>query len=277
MTGSALGGNMMRSRLKKMAIIAGAGAIATMGTLALNPFSASADGASTSTSVSAPTSLTTGHAVNFTAFVTPTTAIPGTKPTGTVTFTIVGSDNSSVACAGGVSNPTINGKGKAVCKISSGTLVASASPYSVTAVYSGDDNFAGSTGSTSLDVTLAPSHVKLTYDAKPTSGSATTFTATVTGGGAGSLPTGQVIFAVSTSPSAGSTKCSGGNTQTLAASSDATPVAIVTCALQAKWFKVPAATKTDPHPSASWTVTASYRGDNNLNGSTTSKSGASKV
>ncbi|HLI55423.1 MAG TPA: hypothetical protein VKY26_00185, partial [Actinomycetota bacterium] len=68
-----------------------------------------------------------------------------------------------------------------------------------------------------------------------------------------------------------------GNAQALAPSSDPTPVAQATCVLQAKWFKVPAASKSDAHPSASWTVTASYFGDGNLNGTSSTKSGASKV
>ncbi len=281
MTGSALGGTMKRSRLRKIAISAGAGAIATFATLALNPFSASADPAATTTTVSGPASLATGHPVTFTAAISPSkTTAPVVKATGTVTFTITGRDSSTVSCSGGTNAVALNGSGKAVCKIASGVLVASATPYSVAAAYSGDANFGPSTGSLSQTVSLAASHLKLTYDAKPTSGSATTFTATVTGGGAGSLPTGNVQFSVSAVPAPGNSsllKCTGGNAQALAPSSDPTPLAEATCVLQAKWFKVPAATKTDPHPTASWTVTASYSGDGNLNGSTATKSGASKV
>jgi hypothetical protein len=273
---------MMRSRLKIIASIAGAGALATVGTLALNPFSASADGAPTSTAVSAPTSLATGHAVNFTAIVTPTTAIPGTKPTGTVTFTITGSDSSSVACAGGVSDPTVNGKGKAVCKISTGTLKASASPYSVTAVYSGDSNFAGSTGNLSQTVTAATTHIALTFSPKVTTGLATLVTATLSGG-SGTLPSGVVSFAV-TSPYAskpatlycGGVKGPRANIQALSSNGATKPQSVATCNLVAGWFNVPASSTQDPHPSSIWKVTASYTGDGNYGAVQAFKGGRSK-
>jgi hypothetical protein len=283
MTGSALGGNVMRSRLKKIASIAGAGAVATVGTLALNPFSASADGAPTTTSVSAPTSLSTGHAVNFTAIVTPTTAIPGTKPTGTVTFTITGSDNSSVACAGGISNPAINGKGKAVCKISSGTLTASASPYAVTAVYSGDTTFAGSTGNLSQTVNEATTHISLSFNPKVTSGAATTVTATLSGG-SGALPTGNVAFVVTSGNPTKSydLNCGAGKVasqadfQALSSNGATKPEAVASCSLVAGWFNVPSSTTNDPHPSSSWQVTATYGGDGNYGRALSLKKGKSR-
>jgi large repetitive protein len=282
MTGSALGGNMIKSRLKKIAIVAGAGAVAAAGVLALDPFSAgAADAVTTTTTVTAPAHVTTGHAVTFVATIAPskTGSGPVVKATGDVAFTIVGSDSSSVACSGG-NSPALNTKGKALCKVASGALLASASPYSVTAVYSsGDSNFSGSTGTRSQSVSAATDHLKLTYDAKPTSGSATTFTATVTGG-SGSLPTGTVQFSVSSTPAPGNTallKCASGNTQTLAANGATPPVATATCALSAKWFKVPTASKNDPHPVGTWTVTATYSGDGNFGTSNASKSGASKT
>jgi hypothetical protein len=283
MTGSALGGNMMRSRLKKIASIAGAGAVATVGTLALNPFSANADGAPTSTSVSAPATLVTGHAVNFTAVVAPTTAIPGTKPTGTVTFTIVGSDSSSVACAGGVNDPAINGKGKAVCKISSGTLGASASPYSVTAVYSGDSNFAGSTGTASQTVSEATTHIALTFSPKVTSGSATTVTATLSGG-SGVLPTGDVAFDITSPTDVAKTAplyCGGVKTKTanfpvLSSNGAPKPEAVATCSLDAGWFNVPASSTKDPHPVATWQIEVNYDGDHNYGVAQTTKKGSAK-
>ena len=95
---SALGGNMIGSRMKKLAIVAGAGAVATASTLALNPFSASAADTTTTTTVTASAQATSGQPVRFTAKVSPskTTGHPVTKPPGTVTFKIMGSDSSTV-------------------------------------------------------------------------------------------------------------------------------------------------------------------------------------
>jgi large repetitive protein len=272
---------MIRSRLKKFVVVAGAAAVATVGTLALDSLSASADGqTATTTTVKAPAKVTTGHAVTFIAAISPpkTGTGPVVKATGSVTFTIVGSDSSTVSCTGG-NSPTLNGKGDAVCKVASASLLASASPYTVTAAYGGDDNFASSTGTLTQTISAATSHLKLTYDAKPTSGSATTFTATVTGGN-GSLPTGSVQFAVSSTPAPGNAsllKCTGGNSEALSNNAATPPAMTATCALNAKWFKVPAATKSDTHPVATWTVTASYKGDANFGPSNASKSGRSKV
>jgi large repetitive protein len=271
---------MIRSRLKKLVVVAGAGAVVTVGTLALNPFSASADGTTaTTTTVGAPAKVTTGHAVTFSAAISPFKAGSGpvVKATGSVTFTIVGNDSSTVSCTGG-NSPDINGKGVALCKVAAASLLASASPYTVTAAYGGDTNFGASTGTLTQTVSAATSHLKLTYDAKPTSGSATTFTATVTGGN-GSLPTGSVQFSVSSTPAPGNVgllKCTGGNSQALSNDAATPPAMTATCALNAKWFKVPAATKSDTHPVATWTVTATYSGDSNFGTSSASKSGRSK-
>jgi hypothetical protein len=272
---------MIRSRLKRIAIVAGAGAVATMTTLAATPFSAGADGTTTptTTTVTGPSTLTSGHAAKFTATVD-ADSVPVTKTTGdTVTFTIVGSDSSTAACAGG-SNVPLSGKGKAICKVAADTLSALASPYTVTAVYSGDDTFGSSTGDLSQTVAQAASHLKLTYLARPTSGSSSTFTATVTGKG-GSDPSGSVQFAAAsaTSSSSSSTawRCTnGGNNQTLSASSATPPVMTATCVLSAKWSKLPAPSKTDPKPVANWNVTATYAGDGNYKSSGASKSGSIK-
>jgi hypothetical protein len=270
---------MIRSRFKRIAIVAGAGAVATMTTLAVNPFSAGADGTTTptTTTVTGPTALVTGHGAKFTATVE-ADSVPVTKTTGdTVTFTIVGNDSSTAVCAGG-SSVILSGKGKAICKVAADTLSASASPYTVTASFSGDDTFATSSGDLSQTVAPAGSRLKLTYLAEPTSGSTSTFTATVTGG-AGPTPTGFVQFAASSTPAPSPTsllRCSGGNHQALSASSATPPVMTATCVLAAKWFKVPASSKTDPKPVATWTVTATYAGDGNYKTSGASKSGSAK-
>jgi hypothetical protein len=252
-----------------------------VGAVTLNPFSASAaPKTTTTTTVTGPAHVATGHAATFTASVSPfkTGTGPSVKATGTVTFTVVGGHASSAPCANGASQP-LGKNGRAVCKVAPGSLLASASPYTVTAAYSGDGNFAASSGSLSQSVSAATTHLRLTYDAKPTGGSATTFTATVTGG-SGSLATGKVQFAVSSTPAPGNPKllsCTGGNAQALSANTATPPVATATCSLQAKWFRVPTASKTSPHPVGTWTVTATYPGDGNLGPSGSTKHGASKV
>jgi hypothetical protein len=264
---------MIRSRLKKIAIIAGAGAVATMGTLALNPFSASADGATvTTTTVTGLNTVTTGHGVTLTAAVTPpkTSGPPVVKATGAVTFTITGNDASSVPCT---NTPAVNGKGKATCVVAPGSLLAAASPYSVSAVYAGDANFGSSTGTFSVSVTPATAHVRLTVDSKPASDSPSTFTATVTGGG-GTAPTGTVTFTVASNGKGAKVLCNpGGKKQTLAPNDATPPVATATCALAAGWMKVAGKSGS----STSWTVVATYGGDGNFQGGASAKmSGTAK-
>lgn len=277
MTGSALGGKMIRSRLRKFAIVAGAGAVATVGTLALNPFSASAvEVPATTTTVVGPTTLTTGHAATFTAtiapFKTPTT--PVVKATGTVTFTITGSDASTVNCT---NTPALSGKGRSTCRVAAGGLLSAAAPYSVTAAYSGDGgtNFGPSSDTISQAVTAATAHVKLTVDAKPISGSASTFTATVTGRG-GALPTGLVEFTVASDGTPAKRTCANSakfNTEILSPNSGTPPVAQAVCSLPAGWLKT--ASSADPHPS--WTVVAQYQGDGNFQfGATATMTGTAK-
>jgi hypothetical protein len=286
MTGSALGGTMIRSRLKKIVIIAGAGAVVTAGTLALNPFSASADGGTgtaTATTVIGPTSVSTGRAVTFTASITPpkTTSAPVVKATGTVTFTVTGGNASSVACSGTSNAIALNGKAKAFCKIPSGSLLASASPYSVTAAYSGDSNFAASNDTISQAVSSATTHITLAFTPKPTSGQASVVTATLSGG-SGALPGGDVSFTVysenPTKPAlinCGGGKASG-NFQALSSNGATKPQAVATCNLSAGWFNVPAPSNKVPHPSSTWKVTASYDGDGNYGQAQAFKQGKSK-
>jgi len=85
--------------------------------------------------VSAPTS--SGSSGSFTATVNGVPHSAGT-PTGTVTFTVAGLAG-PVQCDGG-SDTLAMSSGTATCTISS-ALVASGSPYSVQAAYSGDGNF----------------------------------------------------------------------------------------------------------------------------------------
>jgi hypothetical protein len=268
----------MRSIRLRKAVVAGAVAVATVTPLALiSSIAGATSGTTTSTTVTGPSSVGTGQASVFTATVSPNTtgASPVVKATGTVTFTITGKDASSVACNGGDA-VSINGKGKALCKVAGGSLEASASTYSVAAVYSGDSNFAGSTA-TPMTLTVNPDKPKLhlsVTSGKPTSGVSSTFKATINVGKAGSLLGGKVQFVVADTPAQPKAKrtCQGGSNQPVAVSGN---VGTATCILPAGWFVVPAPTKTTEHPRGAWTVTAAYLGNGNFVANSVTRSGTS--
>jgi hypothetical protein len=267
--------------MRKIAVVAGAGAVATMTTLALNPFSASAVDAptATTTTVTGPATATAGHAVKFVATVAPfkMPTAPFTKATGTVTFTIVGSDSSAVACAGGTNARALSLRGTASCKVSAATLSAAASPYSVTAVYSGDGNFVGSSNEISQTVEQATTHITLTFAPKVASATATVVTATLTGS-SGLLPTGKVHFVILPSlnnpTKASMDNCSGkasDDFQVLSPNAAPRPKAVVTCQLSAGWFNASSTAKT-----STWAVEASYNGDGNFGQVQVTKTGSVK-
>jgi hypothetical protein len=265
---------MLGSRLKKVAIVAGAGAVATMTTLALNPFSASASGDTpTTTTVLASAHATNGHAVKFTAKVKTAgeTPAPAKKAGGTMSFSIVGSDSQPVPCTGGNSNLVLNPQGAAVCKVAAGALTAGASPYTVTATYSGSNTLAGSTGTLSESIGLAPTVTKVTASPAPSTQNPTTFTATVTGGGG--LPTGTVTFNVFADSPHGKLVCHKGKTQPLASNAGSPPQMVATCTMKMGWLKLPKASKTNPHPKSQWHVLATYNGDTSYATSSGTKQG----
>jgi len=212
---------MFRGLTKKVAVAAGASVLVAMTSLAVVPLAASAVGsAGTNTAVTAtPSATVTGHAVTIAAKVTPVTT-NASVPTGTVTFTITGHDSSTVSCKSAVPAP-VSHSGKATCIIQGGKLLAAASPYSVVGTYSGDGNFAGSSGSTSITVAKLNTHTKLKVKPAVHNHTANVFTATVKAGSVSKLLGGDVRFTVSSQP--GPTKkskliCAGGNLQPLAVS-----------------------------------------------------------
>jgi hypothetical protein len=212
--------------------------------------------------------------VNLTATVAAVTADAST-PTGTVAFTITGSNASVLTCKKG-NTPTLSHAGTASCKILAGQLQAADSPYSITAVYSGDSNFTGSTGNLSLTVGKAKTKTKVKFvRPKPKSGNGETFIAKVTAGKNGSLLSGNVVFAVASTPATAphARLCAGGDSQPLAVSGN---VGTAKCVLSPGWFVVPGKTKSNPHPHGSWNVSASYTGNANLNSSVGTKSGHAK-
>jgi len=135
------------------------------------------NGVATTTAVSSSLNPSTyGGTVTFTATVT------GSSPTGTVQFKIDGTNaGSPVALSSGHATYT--------------TSALSGGTHTVTATYGGDANNQGSVGTLSpvQTVNKAASATALSSSLNPsTSGTAVTFTATVTG----SSPTGTVQFAI---------------------------------------------------------------------------------
>jgi autotransporter-associated beta strand protein len=133
----------------------------------------------TTTSLTAnPTSSTFGQNVTFTA------TVAGSGATGTVTFF----DGAAIP-ANQIGGPVTIVGGMAT--FSTSTLTGGT--HTINAVYSGDANFAGSTGTLSFTVAQAATSTALT--ANPTSttfGQSVTFTATVNS--AAGTPTGSVTF-----------------------------------------------------------------------------------
>jgi hypothetical protein len=134
----------------------------------------------TSSSVAISSSVnpsTFGQSVTFTATVTGS----GGTPTGTVTFR----DGATTLGSG-----MLNGSGQAAFA----TSVLTAGTHSITAVYSGDSNFAGNTSAVlTQSIAANSSSTSVTSSVNPSAfGQAVTFTATVSG--AGGTPTGTVTF-----------------------------------------------------------------------------------
>jgi len=260
---------MFRGRGKQVAAAAGASVLIAITSLAVVPLVASASGTGTATAVTAsPASTTTGHKITISAQVTVPVTSNADIPTGTVTFTITGHDSSTVNCEKG-NVKTISASGLAKCKVAPESLTAAASPYAIEGVYSGDSNFAGSSGSTSEPVGPAKTKLKVTVKPKVKNDSANTFTATLTAGPGGSLLTGSVVFAVADSSGTSNTKrkCAGGDTVPLTVKKE---VGTAKCVLASGWFTAPKG------GSANYTVTASYGANTNFLGTTKSLSGSAK-
>jgi len=181
--------------------------------------------ATTTTLVSgAPNPSTLGQSVTFTATVS---AVPpgAGSPTGSVNFTT----GTTVLCSAALLS------GSAACTTSS----LSVGTQSVTAVYSGDTNFAGSTSAAySQTVNRASSSVAVLSSAAPSFfGQTVVFTATVTGPGA--TPTGTLTFS-----DGSTTLCNGVSLSNGAATCSAPSLTVAT-----------------------HNITASYSGDTNFSSS----------
>ncbi|MDE3205584.1 MAG: Ig-like domain repeat protein [Acidobacteriota bacterium] len=194
-----------------------------------SPFTQTVNQASTRTTLGSLTPAVTGQAVTFSAQVA-VTAPGGGTPTGTVTF----EGGTTTLCTS-----NLNTSGTASCTYSS--LLAVNSPYTITAAYGGDTNFAASTSSPAPQaVTPASTSLQLTLG----SGTNPSYTGqtiqyqavlSVSTPGAGT-PTGAVVF-----QDGGTTLCTVALGSSLTVGCNETPVTA------------------GPH-----SITASYAGDPNF-------------
>lgn len=183
----------------------------------------------TSSVTATPNPSVVGQPVTYSANVSVNAPGAGT-PTGTVTF----SQGATALCSAGLSS------GSASCPY---TPTAPATGTTITATYSGDTSFAGSVGSTSETINKAATATGVSSSANPSAvGQAVTFTASVsvTLPGAGT-PTGTVNFT-----NGGTPLCTN---VTLSASGTAP------------------CTYTFNSATSGTTITATYSGDGNFNGS----------
>jgi hypothetical protein len=166
------------------AVYSGNSAYASSTSSVLSQIITNAPLAASATTVTSPQNpAPAGGAVTFTATVSGSVGVP----TGTVAFY----DGSNNLGAG-----TLNSAG--VAALSDSALSVSGSPHVITAVYSGNSAYTGSTSSVLTQVitnivTVAASATTVTSSQNPAlAGGAVTFTATVSG--SGGIPTGTVTF-----------------------------------------------------------------------------------
>ncbi|HWE93172.1 MAG TPA: Ig-like domain repeat protein, partial [Tepidisphaeraceae bacterium] len=140
--------------------------------------------ASTTTTITPPAATVTGQPVSFTATVAPVAPGAGT-PAGTVQFVIDGANSGSPVTLSGGS------------VTSASVVLSTAGPHSVSAIYSGSSSFAGSTATAvTQTVNKASTNTAISSSLNPaTAGQSVTFTATITAIAPGSgTPTGSVTF-----------------------------------------------------------------------------------
>jgi large repetitive protein len=198
--------------------------------------------------------VTSGPA-SFSAVVA--AAAPGAgTPTGTVTWTIRSAGGPVVPCT--TSDTTVDkGTGRTTCSVGPGKLFAANGPYTVSVTYSGDVNFASSTGTFTQNVSKAGSKVTLTTSGPAASGRPARITAIVGGVPASAgTPTGTVTF-VLTSAKGAVVNCDSSNTSVLSAG-------VATCTVSSALVLA----------GSPYSVVATYNGDANF---TTSVSSAKSI
>jgi hypothetical protein len=205
-----------------------------------------------------PTSaVTVDQTVNFTATLTQTPAGTANSagvisyPTGTITFSYILNNVNTIVCNTPNNVSTTGTVTSATCPYTFPTAAAAAAPYTVTASYSGDKNFATGTQATTTQ-TVGMTGTAVTFNAPSPANAAVnqpvTFTASVAkaaGFPGSTLPTGNFTFYDSTTSPA-VTLC----TATIVAPT--TGIASCSAAL---------------HSKGAHTITATYDGDLNFSAS----------
>lgn len=203
--------------------------------------SVNVSGAPTNTGVgSSDKNSVFGEAVTFTATVSPGSA------TGTVTF----KDGGTCAAGGTILGTQPLSSGSAT-SLPISTLSVSGSPHTILACYGGDATFAASSGTVTQNVGQATTSTAVASDANPSVfGQSVTFKATVTVTGLGSgTPTGNVQFQADGSNIGAAVALSGGVAQ-----------------------RSTAGLAVGPH-----TITATYNGSTNFQGSAGALAGGQTV
>ena len=155
-------------------------------------------------------SIGSGKPINFVATVAAVAPATG-NPTGSVTFALSGVGGVEASCANGVAVLLSRHLDTAKCEVPSGVLVASASPWTVTAIYSGDVNDAGSSNTYSQDVHAAVTTTHISSTPSPPSLSEPLqITASVTVPRFAVLPTGSLVFSFTSSAGTLPIVCEGG-------------------------------------------------------------------
>ncbi len=207
--------------------------------------------ATTTTINPSATAASYGQAITLNITVGSTATVNGTLPTGTLTFTGAGSVTSAPV-SGGAANVSLNS--------------LPAGNYTITTRYSGDANYAASTGNTVV-LTVSQSTASLSTSISSTSfttGSTSTLTATVTLPGNAQLPVGSTFVATITGVAGASypgtfAVNTGGNTGTGTVSIPApvagTYVLAVNCATNNNFVCIPSSLNITSVAAASTTAT----------------------
>lgn len=220
--------------------------------------------AGTDTTISSIHGIGAGESITVTATVTPVGYSGGLTPTGYVNVLVCGNNsNGSDGCQGGASPVGVGGV--ATFTVGGGEYPGE---YSVSAIYTGDDNFYSSTAhNRNFVVGLSDTTLNLSeYGGfSSESGNAVTLTATVDApdGAAGSTligpMTGTITFTV-TDPSNNTYTCASGNVVTLATAPDEVE-GTATC------FLPPGTLNTTSTVGTPYAVVATYSGDSDYRAS----------
>lgn len=216
---------------------------------------ADATQAATTVVVSSPSAApTTGHRIRFTALVSSATA---GSLAGTMTWTITDSKGTSYSCE---HVTPVRANGTAACEFAPGQLLGAVAPFSVTAAYSGNATFAGST-SAPFAQGVSPGNTQMRLLVSPvSSGASATITAILSSPNANALLSGQVTFAVISSQGTVRPTCTNNDISTNPNRNLAVPVTsqTVTCVLPAGWIVLPAPSADGRQRPAYWSVAATF-------------------